>query len=374
MSNFEKLSKRVLLSVISSLRTSKKIDPTSLPLSLIKRILIVKQHDQLGDLLVATPAIRAVRKKFPKAYIAVVVREYTAPMMWDNPHVDTVMVFYENLKRWTIRYARTLWSQLRQEGGFDCAIVLNSVSRSFSSDLIALLSKAKYIIGPDHLLLDEEMPEGIYNVRTPRTLTAQLEIQHYLDIVRAMGIPADGLQYDLTLSDEEHREAEKVLYDMGIQAGSALVGIHLGALNKDKRLPLDLLAKTIAWIKKNFECKIVLLIGPHEVHLREQLIARVEKKSVLSAPLLPIRISSALIQKLNLLLCNDTGTMHIASALGVPTVSFHSISDPAQWKPPHERHIGIRAADHKISSITLEMITAAVAEQFKRIGVMQKTI
>ena len=365
-------AKKLLIGIVGAFRPSKRISPSQIPLQRLKRILIVKQHDQLGDLLVTTPAIRALRKKFPDSHIAIVVREYTAPMIWENPNVDSVIVFYEKLKRWNWQKFRSFWDQLRGNGGFDCAIMFNSVSRSLSSDLVAVVSKAKIIIGPNHIALDLDIPESIYNVQTPRSRKTQHESEHYLDVVRPLGVQADGLEYDLLLTGEEEAEGEKVLYELGIQSATLLVGVHFGALNKEKRYPLEKLATVIDWIKLHYDCEVMLIPGPNEVHHHQELLSRIKNADVRSVPIQYLRTSCAVIKKLHLLLCNDTGTMHIASALRVPTVSFHSISDPAQWKPPHERHIGLRAEDKRITSITIEMVTAAVRMQLQKAGFHEK--
>jgi ADP-heptose:LPS heptosyltransferase len=372
MQSFEKFLKKLLIYLAASFRSPKRIRPNEIPLSRLQRILMVKQHDQLGDLLITTPALRAVRKRFPNAHIGIVVREYTAPMIWENPNVDSIIVFYENLRRWDLKKLRSFWSQLRAEGGYDCAVVFNTVSRSFSSDMIAVLSKAKYIIGPNHIPLDPEIPEKIYNVLTPRSKKVQHESEHYLDIVRSLGIQPDGLAYDLVMTDDEEAEADKILYQTGVQSNAVKIGVHFGALNKEKRFSLDKLAKVIEWIKGHYTCEVLLIIGPDEIQLRQHLISRLRNVEVRSIPQLPLRLSCAVIKKLNLLLCNDTATMHIAAALQVPTVSFHSISDPLQWKPPHERHIGLRADDKKINSITVEMVVSAVETQLHKLGFYKK--
>jgi ADP-heptose:LPS heptosyltransferase len=365
MNDIEQFLKRFLLQVIGILRSDRKTLPRDLPINRFKRILIVRQHDQLGDLLISTPTIRAVRKRYPQAYIAVVVREYNAPIIWDNPYVDEIIVFHEKLKKWNFQVLRLFLSQLRRDGGFDIAIMLNTVSRSFSSDMIALIGKSKYIIGPNHLKLVPDLSEKVYNVLTPRTQKLQLEIEHNLDIVKSFGVPADGYEYDLTLDEQEQTEAEKVHFEMKI-VGGIIVGIHFGTLDNTRRFPLAKLAKVIDWIKSNDECEVVLIIGPDERKLQQELL-RMIKSKVLSAPVMPLRVTAAFIKKMNLFICNDTGTLHIASAMRVPTVSFHSLNDPAVWKPPHERHIAVRADDKKITSITVDQAIEAVKIQIDRI-------
>ncbi|MFA6468322.1 MAG: glycosyltransferase family 9 protein [Bacteroidota bacterium] len=362
----ERFLKRLLLQFVGLFRSDRKVSPKEIPINRLKRILIVRQHDQLGDLLITTPTIRAVRKRFPNSYIGVVVREYTAPLMWDNPNVDEIIVFYEKLKKWNFEMFSLFLDQLRRDGGYDCAIVLNTVSRSVSSDIIAVLSKAKYIIGPDHLKLDAELPEKIYNVLTPRSPNVQLEIDHDLDIVRAFGVPADGYEYDLSLDAEETAEADKIYHALHIPGHGLTIGVHFGTLDESRRFPLHKLAKVIDWIKFNTDCEVVLIIGPNEVKMRDELL-RMIKCKIICAPLMPIRVSAALIKKFNLFLCNDTGTLHIASAMRVPTVSFHSTNDPAAWKPPHERHVAVRAADAKITSITVDEALGAVKKQIEKI-------
>ncbi|MFZ4620202.1 MAG: glycosyltransferase family 9 protein [Bacteroidota bacterium] len=365
MATLERYAKKLILQIIGLFRPVRKMAPRELPVNHLKRILIVRQHDQLGDLLISTPAIRAVRQRFPSAHIAVVVRDYTAPLMWDNPHVDEIIVFHEKLNKWNFQTLRSFFNQLRTDGGYDCAIVLNTVSRSLSSDIIAVLSRAKYIIGPGHLKLDPEMPEKIYNVLTPRTQKLQLEIEHNLDIVKAIGVPADGFQYDLSIDEDEMTEADKAHYGLRIGSGIA-VGVHFGTLDESRRFPLKKLAAVIDWIKTNNDCEVILIVGPNEVQMRDDLL-RMLKSKVHSAPLMPLRVTAAFMKKMNLFLCNDTGTLHIAAAMKIPTVSFHSLNDPAVWKPPHERHISVRAADKKIISITPEMAIEAVKIQLDRI-------
>ncbi len=365
MKQIELFLKRFLLQVIGILRSDRKTPPRELPINRFKRILIVRQHDQLGDLLISTPTIRAVRKRYPNAYIAVVVRDYTAPMMWDNPNIDEIIVFHEKLKKWNFQVLRSFLDQLRRDGGFDIAIMLNTVSRSFSSDLIALLGRSKYIIGPNHLKLIPDLPENIYNVLSPRTSKLQLEIEHNLDIVKSFGVPADGFEYDLSLDNDEQNEAEKIHHEMKI-VSSITFGVHFGTLDISRRFPLAKLAKVIDWIKSHDEYEVVLIVGPNEIKLRQEL-QRMMKSKVLSAPVMPLRVTAAFIKKMNVFICNDTGTLHIASAMRVPTVSFHSLNDPAAWKPPHERHIAVRAEDKKITSITVDQAIDAIKVQIDRI-------
>jgi ADP-heptose:LPS heptosyltransferase len=357
----ELFMKRLLISILHRSVARAPCAPGSLPLASLKKILVVRQHDQLGDLLISTPAVRAIRLRFPDAFIAVVVRDYTRAMMENNPNINKLIVFHDRLKSWSWRDARAFWHDLRGDGGFDCAVVLNTVSRSFSSDLIALLSRARFIVGPDHIKHDSGLPERIYNVVTHRDQGKKTEIEHNLDVVRALGAVPDSLEYDLVPTHEERLEAEATFHSLSIERSKLVVGVHFGTLSISRRFPLERLAEVIDAMISKYEVEVVLIVGPHEIELRNDLLTLLLHR-VHSAPLMPIRVSAAFMTHLDLFMCNDTGTLHIASSQRTPTVSFHGLNDPAVWKPPHERHFPVIAADRIITSISVQQTMAVIAK------------
>ncbi len=355
----EHMLKRFLYRVIAKLFTPPAVLLDRLPLEAFHRILIVRQHDQLGDLLIATPAIRAVRKRFPSAHLAIVARQYTAPMMKNNPNIDEVIVFYERLQRWNLHRMKTFLYALRSHGGYDCAIVLNTVSRSFSSDMIALFSKAKYIVGSDHIRLEPKSSEKIYNIIAPRSPEQKTEIERNLDIVRVLGADERDFDYDLFPTNAERSEAENIFLSLGLPKGKITAGVHFGALDPTRCFPLHKLAQVIDLMIERFGMNIILIIGPNEIERRAFILDHIHYK-VFSAPIMPLRVMAAFICHVQLFLCNDTGTLHIAASQKVPTVSFHAMNDPAVWKPPHPRHIAVRADDSLITSITIEQVMDSI--------------
>ncbi len=367
MKNVEKFLRRFFIRVITIFFARQSISPTQLPLHSFKRILIIRQHDQLGDLLITTPAIRSVRTRFPEAYIAVVVREYTAPMMFNNPNVNEVIIFYENLKRWNWQKWKIFWKSIRKNS-FDCVIVLNTVSRSSSSDIIALLSKAPYIIGSDHLSHNPSLPEKIYNVKVPRSPEQKTEIERNLDIVKILGAEEKNFEYDLVLTEEEKKEAEKIYKELFIPENSFVVGVHFGTADVTRRFPVEKLAKVIDAMIEKYDCEIILIIGPKEENLRDELLTMIHhKEKIHNAPRMSLRVAAAFMNYFHLFLCNDTGTLHIASSQKIPTVSFHGMNAPAIWKPPHPRHIAVRADDTLITSITIEQTLEAIEKAIHEI-------
>ena len=101
------------------------VSPNLINLYAIRRILVVRQHDQLGDFLLSTPVFRALREFFPQAHIAVIARTYTAELAYHNPYLNEVLVVPEKLLWWTPAKIWRLLAGLRR--GWDLAIVLNTV-------------------------------------------------------------------------------------------------------------------------------------------------------------------------------------------------------------------------------------------------------
>ncbi|HTX18002.1 MAG TPA: glycosyltransferase family 9 protein [Bacteroidota bacterium] len=364
MRSVERFLKSVLLRIVTSVRSLFVSPPQQLSPDSIRKILIIRQHDQLGDLLLATPSIRAVRRRFPGAFVAVVVREYTAPVLEHNPHVDEVIVFYEKLWRWNLRRAARFYRQVR--AGFDCAIVLNTISRSVTSDFIALLSGARWIVGPDHLPMGGSGKEMIYNVPAHRSCEPLHEIARNLEVVSVLGARENDFEYDLVLTDKEVEQAEETFAALGMASGERIVGVHFGALNPFKCFPLEKLAEVIDWIVERYGCEVLLITGPKELERREYLLSRLHHR-VSTAPLMPLRVMAALLRHCAILLCNDTGILHVAASQRVPTVSFHSLSDPEIWKPPHDRHVAVRASDARIESITVEQVEQAFTRLWSKV-------
>jgi ADP-heptose:LPS heptosyltransferase len=361
MRSSERFIRRVLLFIIHRCIVRPACAPANVPLASLKRILVVRQHDQLGDLLISTPAVRALRLRFPDAFIAVVVRDYTAPMMENNPNIDQLIIFHDKLNRWTWNDAKKFWRDLRGNGGFDCVVVLNTVSRSFSSDLIALLSRARYIVGPDHLKHDAEMPEKIYNVVAHRDRKKKTEIEHNLDVVRVLDAVPDSFEYDLVPTNEERIEAENIFLSLSITEGKLVVGVHFGTLAVPRRYPLEKLAEVIDTMIETYDAEVVLIVGPNEIEKRKYLLSLLHHR-VASAPLMPIRVSAAFMNHLDLFVGNDTGTLHIASSQRIPTVAFYGPNDPAVWKPPHARHFAVIAEDRIIPTIPVDQTLGVIAQ------------
>jgi ADP-heptose:LPS heptosyltransferase len=304
----------------------------------VRRILVVRKHDQIGDLILSTPALAALRRAFPQSVVSVVVRDYAKEVLYNNPHVDRLLVYPERWYGWPPSRWLDFWRELRRER-FDLAIVLNTVSHSVSSDIVACLARAPLRLGSDHLPLLETGDIFAYNLVARRDPAPKHEVERSLDIIRRLGIEIEGEKPRIYLSDGERERGHQLLASIGVvctgnqgERARSLVGIHAGPRDVRRRWPREELAGLAKRLHEQRAVYIIIIWGPGEESLRDRM-ARAVGESAAVLPRTSMRELAAVLSHLDLCICGDTGVFHVAGAVGCPTLSYYSATDPRQWGP-----------------------------------------
>ena len=327
----------------------------------ISRVLIIRQHDQFGDFLLTTPAIRALRERFPDAHLSLVVRSYLYPIARDNPDVDEVLVFHESGWRWRPRDIGAFVGLMRNP--VDLAVVFNTVSHSFSSDLIAWLSGAPVVMGPALPTFDHLDHNPFYTVNVPVGPEPRHQIQRNLDVVRHVGADTEDLSYVYAMSEEERAEGREMIRDLAGGAGrpgGPVVAVHFGTGDARKRYPVAQLACVCDELAARLSARVLVIPAPGEGDLLRAL-HQAASTPLHSAPPMPLRRVAGVLHAADLLMCNDTGVLHLAAAVGTPTLSFHATSDPAYWKPIGGRHRAFYAVSQRIEEIPPDRVCQVIA-------------
>ena len=168
------------------------VSPETVPFDRIRRVLVIRSHDQLGDFLLSTPALEALRSRFPEAHIGILVRSYCRDAVKNNPCIDSILVHYENGRQWTPPRIRTLAAGLIKK--WDMAVVLSSESHSLTSDLWAYLSGAKYIAGSERFVFDGCSRNFFYNLTAPDGGPEKHQSARNLEIVEQFGARTNDLR------------------------------------------------------------------------------------------------------------------------------------------------------------------------------------
>ena len=365
----EQFFKKKILHYLESLFGRKVIFPEQVDWKRVKRILVIRQHDQLGDFLLSTPVLRALRERFPDAHLALLVRRYAEPVARDNRNLDELLVWEEVGTHWRPRGIWQFWKQLRQ--GFDLIVVLNTVSHSLTSDVLSWLTGAPYIVGPSHRLFPGTRRNFFYNLIAPYAEDGQHQSAKNLEIVAYIGAKTQNLREEITILPEEQEWARWYLKKIGFDLERPLVGIHPGAGKVKNRWPAENFARAASHLAEEFDAQIALFYGPNE----SDLAAAVEQKATMPVRRLndlDLREVAAVFTQLDLYLGNDTGTTHVAAAVGTPLVVVFGPTDPAQWKPWGPEFVAVRGADARCQSVTVEQVLAAARPLLRRkIGVLR---
>ena len=327
--------------------------PQLLNIKHVRRILVIRQHDQLGDFLLATPVLRALRENFPEAHIGVVVREYFADVVLENPHIDERLVFKEHGTRWTVRDLRAFWRQLKK--GWDMAIVLNTVSHSVTSDLLAHFSGAKFIVGSEHKIFPGCSRNFFYNLVAPFWEGERHQTERNLDIVRHIGVDTDDHSEFMQLTQDEKIEALQVLENAGLQIDAPVIGMHIGAGKVANRWPITYFRELADSLRQRYDAQIILFWGPKEKLLSQSFLEQASFKPILVPPG-DLRNIAAHFSQCDVLVCNDTGVMHLAAAAHVPLLAIFGPTDPNEWKPIGDRFVALRDASQKTEDVSVEQV------------------
>ena len=293
-------------------------------LSDIHKILVVR-NDGIGDMLNSTPAIALLAQNYPDAEMTVLARPLNAPVLHGNASVHRVLVFDRDGKHRPLRQRLKFYYGLRR-AQYDLVVALRTSSWSH---FVTFLSGAQHRLGR-------------YHKRFKRTLTLAWrdkyrkghvhEVDRSLDLVRMVCEGEGTRRLTLNLLETEISDAKRVLLDWHLTSDDFLVGIHPGGSSFDKRWPEANYAQIADRLVRDRGAKILILRGPEEAELERNIQKAMQSKSIAYVPR-SVRELAALLKECNLVVCNDSGPMHVAAALDVPTVALFGPTDHVVWKP-----------------------------------------
>lgn len=304
-----------------------------IPAQDIQRILITRLRF-LGDVVLSTPLVRAVRRAFPKAQIAYLTEKPYGEVLENNPNLNLII----SLERKEIAslfltqraFAHAAFIKRLRGKNFDMVIDLLGNPRS---GLLSLLSGAAYRLGPAR-----RRRAAYYTHPVPEPDRIHNQIETHLEFLRPLGVdPAKANQKtEVFLTTEERKEARSYLKENRL-ASRPLVIIHPGASWPAKRWLPERFAQAAERLKDKLGATILLLAGPEE-HALVREVAQKMKEPPHIAGGLSIRRLCSLLEACDLFLTNDAGPMHIACALKKPTLALFGPGDPRTWFPYHEEH------------------------------------
>ncbi len=296
----------------------------------IKRV-VVRSANWVGDAAMSIPALRELRHLLPHAHIRLVGRSGTAGLFTETNFIDELSVS-----------DRSDWLSLGNEiaewksGRFDLAILFPN---SFQVALIAALARVPVRLGyaaqGRGFLLSHPL-------RLPEWCGSRHEVFYYLNVVSELERLLSGTSQimerepdvSLQVSDERQIEASEVLRRMGARDGHTLVALCPGSINsRAKRWPAERYAALADRLIDELDAEVVLIGSPGERDVSVQVASYMRGHPIIATGTTDLSSATAMLSLVDLLVTNDTGPAHIASALGRPTLVIFGPTNPLTTPP-----------------------------------------
>jgi heptosyltransferase II len=291
-----------------------------------RRILIART-DRLGDVILSTPAVRALRQKFPQSYMAMMVSAYAKDVVEGNPDLDAVIVFdKEGKDRGLAATFKFVW-ELRKNK-FDLAVVLHPTVRVH---LLMFLSRIPWRLGYDRkfkFLLTDSIPHT-------KQSGEKHESEYALDMARYLGADTRNTSLFVPVKQEAENWADVLFMEEGISREDKLLVIHPAASCISKIWPAENFAQVADRLSQKHGFKVCIIAGPKDISKAEQVVRKMQVPALNLAGKTTVSQLASLIRRAQLFVSTDSGPVHIASAFSVPQVTIFGRSQaglsPVRW-------------------------------------------
>jgi heptosyltransferase-2 len=279
--------------------------------------ILVRAPNWVGDVVMATPGLRALRAHYRDAHITVQIRPGLEGLLGACPYVDEVIpvTSYHRGLAAIVAEGRGLANEAR----YDLGICLPD---SFSSALLMRAARVKKIVGYRGGLRSPLLSDPVTQPREWGARKMVARERFVLGLTQALGCKDRGTHLELFTSSEEKADADIVMHKHKVGAGDAVVVLAPGAsFGASKCWPVESFAN-VGDALQAYGVRVVLLGSPAEAALTAKVAAAMKEPPVDLAGCLTLGGAKALIRRSSLVVCNDAGARHIASAFGVPSIVF----------------------------------------------------
>lgn len=293
-----------------------------------KKILIIRT-DRIGDVLLSTPVIKALRKKFPQAHIAMMVRPYARDIILGNPYLDEIIIYDKYGKQRSFLNTLRFAIRLRRKR-FDLALILHPTSRVH---IVSYIAQIKKRIGFNRKLafllsdrIEHRKQEG-----------SKHELEYTLDVIRYLGIKAQDKNLFMPIREDSEAYIEEFLGKAGLGEQDRLVVLAPGASCPSKIWPAERFAEVANKLTKEFKIKIAIIGAEENLAIAEKLKMSLGCAYIDAVGKTSVSQLASLLHRSVLFISNDSGPVHLAVAVGVPTIAvFGRAQDglsPRRWGP-----------------------------------------
>ncbi|HUQ34504.1 MAG TPA: lipopolysaccharide heptosyltransferase II [Pyrinomonadaceae bacterium] len=296
----------------------------------IERV-VVRGTNWVGDAVMTIPALRELRRALPRAHITLATRSWAEGLFADADFLDDLLIYDRRNFRDVARQMRE-WRRRR----FDLALLFQN---AFEAALIAATARVPvrmgYATDGRRALLTHPLPlphwrDERHEVFYYLNLVAELERLLYGASSREMHEP----EFALSISEARRAEARALLLSQGVELSRPLVALCPGSTNsRAKRWPAESYARLADQFVAQAGANILLIGSPDEVEVSREVKERMQHQPFVLTGRTDLRQAVAVLSLADVLITNDTGPAHIASALNRPTLVIFGPTDPRTTRP-----------------------------------------
>ncbi len=304
-------------------------------LSQVNRIL-VRGVNWVGDTILSYPTVQQLKTLFPKSHLAILVPSYLVDLWKTFPFVDEIIPFHKKGGIASTWEDLNLGQSLKGRH-FDLALIL---PRSFRSAFHIYLARIPIRIG-----YQDEGRSLFLTHRISRTkeILQVHRVYYYQKLLEPLGKGGGHPSPRVFLREEDRKWAGQTLRDLGILDGRPLIGINPGATYGLAKCWIpDRFGELGERLSKKWQASVLLFGKEEEKSVVQEILQHIRGRGIDLTGKTSLLQLAALLQRCHLLVTNDTGTMHVATAVGTPVIAIFGSSDPITTGPWGDDHVMVR--------------------------------
>ena len=290
----------------------------------INRILIVRT-DRIGDVVLSLPVVTALRRRYPDAYIVMLVSQVTKEIVEDHPDVDEILldegdgiVGFCNLIR-----------KIRR-GKFDAAVLLHP---TFRLALALALSGTVWRIGTGYRIYSFLFNKRVFEHRKK---SLRHEVDYNLSLASVLGADSSKVEFNFPVSAKASKRIKELFDEIGITNKEPIVVLHPGSRGSALDWPVNYFARLAEYLVTKSHAQVIVTGGKGEEKIVSEVLKGISGKIWGVVGRLNLKELAALFKKADLIIANSTGPLHIGVAVGTEVIGFYPPLVPAsvrRWGP-----------------------------------------
>ena len=302
--------------------------------------IIIRSPNWVGDVVMATPALRCIRENFPGAKITIALKSYVQKLMEGAPWFDEILVLDSNNQYSKSTHIFSLVKHIRFRK-YDLGFLFPN---SFSSALVFWLGGVKRRVGYKRDARSWLLTDGVDRLYENGRFRPTYMGDYYLRLCTEMGCEVHSKELELFINEESQRRVDEIFKDCNLN-GRPLILLNPGAAyGSSKCWTAEGFARTADLIHQQLDCTIAIVCAPHEIPLARDIEQAGKSRLInLANQVVSLDVLKALIKRCALLITVDSGPRHIAVAFKRPVVTLMGPNDPRYTESPAEIGQVIRA-------------------------------